>query len=630
MTTTPAETAPSTLPGASGTEKFTPRSKSERLLAAVVPAPEKGDGPPTAKSVLYPLIKPYRWQLALALFLNAVHGVAMTFQNVVPTYLIDHILTKTDNGVELTDATRWWRLAGLCGLFLLISIFGRMMMWHVGYRIFTWVRELVVRALRAQFFRHVNHLCLRFHGEHPSGELFSYLFGSPLSQIMQFIQHTSMMVPGSVVALITTVAVVAFWDLPLTGVLVFSVVTSVYMMRRSREQVELISTQYQKAEGDVSGRIADLLRGNKAVKMYAMEDIVMDRFNRAAATLGSKSYTRDVTMHMQWMKQETWGYCMFVLLLGTCTWRYLGHHVQLGQVTGYLLCFGGLQAPLQQVFTSITMWGSAKASITRIGTVLQASSSTPDPVGSELKVPASGDIIMDHVTFAYGDEPVLRDLTLTIPYGQTIAFVGPSGAGKSTISQLMLRLYDPQSGRITLGGVDLLHVRGNELRRRFGVVPQDPFIFRTSIRDNIAVARPDADEAAIRLACEQANAWEFISRQPKGLDTPVGEGGSTLSGGQRQRLAIARVLLASPPFFIFDEATSALDTISEDLIQQALNRNLGGRTAIFIAHRLATVKKVDRIVVLRNGMIEQDGTYDALVKQPGLFRELVEGQQLHG
>jgi ABC-type multidrug transport system fused ATPase/permease subunit len=162
------------------------------------------------------------------------------------------------------------------------------------------------------------------------------------------------------------------------------------------------------------------------------------------------------------------------------------------------------------------------------------------------------------------------------------------------------------------------------------VVPQDPFIFRTTIRDNIAVARPDADKAAIKRACELANAWEFIARLPQGLDTPVGEGGSTLSGGQRQRLAIARVLLADPPFFIFDEATSALDTISEDLIQQALNKNLGGRTAIFIAHRLATVKKVDRIVVLRDGRVEQDGTYDELVAKPGLFRELVEGQQLHG
>jgi ABC-type multidrug transport system fused ATPase/permease subunit len=162
------------------------------------------------------------------------------------------------------------------------------------------------------------------------------------------------------------------------------------------------------------------------------------------------------------------------------------------------------------------------------------------------------------------------------------------------------------------------------------VVPQDPFIFRSTLRDNLRVAKPTAKDDEIRRACQLANAWEFIDALPQKLDTRVGEGGSTLSGGQRQRLAIARVLLQDPAFFIFDEATSALDTLSEELIQKALEKNLVGRTAIFIAHRLATVKNVDRIIVMRDGRVEQDGTYDQLVSQPGLFKELVEGQQLRG
>jgi ATP-binding cassette subfamily B protein len=178
--------------------------------------------------------------------------------------------------------------------------------------------------------------------------------------------------------------------------------------------------------------------------------------------------------------------------------------------------------------------------------------------------------------------------------------------------------------------LNIRHCTGAELRKHFAVVPQDPFIFRTTIRHNLRVARPDATDAQMRRACEQANAWEFIEKLSAGLDTPVGEGGSTLSGGQRQRLAIARALLAEQDFFIFDEATSALDTVSERLIQSALEQAMVGRTAIVIAHRLATVKSCDRILVMRDGRVVQDGGYDDLVGQPGLFRDLVHGQMLKG
>ena len=236
---------------------------------------------------------------------------------------------------------------------------------------------------------------------------------------------------------------------------------------------------------------------------------------------------------------------------------------------------------------------------------------------------------MDHVGFGYApDRPVFTDLNLRIPYGQKVALVGPSGAGKSTITQLLLRLYDPDQGSVFLDSTDLRHCNGPDIRQRFGVVPQDPFIFRTTIRENLCVARPGATDAEIRTACEQANAWEFISKLPDGYETRVGEGGSTLSGGQRQRLAIARALLAEPDYFIFDEATSALDTVSEQLVQEAMEKCVAGRTAIIIAHRLATVRNCDRILVAAGGKIAQDGTYDQLLLQPGLFHDLVQGQVL--
>ena len=576
---------------------------------------------------VWPLFLRHRWLLVGALVLNGVHGAAIAVQNLYPKWLFSGVLEPKD----LPNAQRWIRLGWLIGGYLVVSLIVRMAAWHAGYRMFTWVRERVVFALRGQFFRHVNHLCLRFHGEHPSGELFSYLFGTPLGNVMGFFQHTSMSVPGAIITVLTTLAMFWQWDWVIASILMITSFAGVALMIRARKKMQQISSEFQSAEGDVSGRVADLLRGNKAVKLYAMEEQVALDFDRQALAIGQKSYQRDVLSHIEYMKQEGFSYFCYAALLAACTWRYLGNnHLELGTIAACLASYAGLNWPIQTIFQAFTLWGGAEASINRIGTVLDTPSTTPDPEPSvAVAVPSGAEIIFDRVNFAYvPGQPVLRDLSLTIPRGQRLALVGPSGAGKSTLAQLLLRLYDPQSGVVRLGGIDLRRFEASDLRKAFGVVPQDPFIFRTTVRDNVRVARPDATDAAIRRACELANAWEFIAKLPGGLGARVGEGGSSLSGGQRQRLAIARALLAEPECFIFDEATSALDTLSEQLIQEALEKNLGGRTVIFIAHRLATVKNCDRILVISEGRVLQDGSYAQLVERPGLFQELVRGQSL--
>ncbi len=581
--------------------------------------------PNAFRRYIWPLFLRDRWLLVGALVLNGIHGAAIALQNLVPKWLFAEVLEKPD----LTTAQRWTRLGWLVAGFLVVSLIARMAVWHAGYRMFTWVRERVVFALRGQFFRHVNHLCLRFHGEHPSGELFSYLFGTPLNNVMQFFQHTSMSVPGAIITVITTLVMFFRWDWLVATVLMVTSFASVALMIRAREKMQAINREFQSAEGDVSGRVADLLRGNKAVKLYAMEEQVAEDFDRQALVISRKSYERDVLSHIEYMKQETFGYFCYAALLAACTWRYLGGHIDLGTVAACLASFIGLNWPIQVVFQAFSLWGGAEASINRIGVVLDTPSTTPDPAGDAVPIPPAAEIVFEKVNFAYTPgQPVLRDVSLTIPRGQRIALVGPSGAGKSTFAQLLLRLYDPQTGTVRLGGVDLRRFESSDLRKQFGIVPQDPFIFRTTMRDNVRVSRPEASDAAIRHACELANAWEFIARLPGGLDARVGEGGSSLSGGQRQRLSIARALLAEPQCFIFDEATSALDTLSEQLIQEALEKNLGGRTVIFIAHRLATVRNCDRLLVIADGRIAQDGSYAELVAQPGLFQELVHGQSL--
>ncbi len=591
-------------------------------------APSASDATPRPSSFrrhVWPLLLRYRWHLIGAVTLVGLSGGAVAVQNVFPKWLFSYVLDVPD----LPTAERWRRLVWLALGYLVLTTIVRMAFWHVGYRLFTHARELVVLALRARFFRHVNQLCLRFHGEHSSGELFSYLFGSPLNNVMQFFQHATMSLPGSVMSVVITLALFWQWDHIIATLLLATACVSVWMMMRSRRRIEEIQREFQALEGNVSGQVSDLLRGNKAVKLYAMETEVSQKFERQADVIRRKTYERDVYSHVEWIKQEGLTYVCYAALMAACTWRYLSGDIDLGVVAACLAAYLGLTWPLQVIFTAFTLWGGASAALDRIGVVLDTASTTPDPAAPVVALPPQAEIVFDHVSFGYDPaQPVLADLNLTIAPGERVAFVGPSGAGKSTLTQLLLRLYDPQSGAVRIGGVDIRHVAASSLRRHFGVVPQDPFVFNTTLRDNLRVARPDATDDAIRRACEQANAWEFIAALPGGLDSRVGEGGTMLSGGQRQRLAIARALLAAPACFIFDEATSALDTLSEQLISDALEKNLGDRTALFIAHRLSTVKHCHRIFVIERGRIVQVGSYDELASRPGLFQELVQGQQL--
>jgi ABC-type multidrug transport system fused ATPase/permease subunit len=587
-------------------------------------------------SILGPLLQPYRAHLATAITLNALHGFAITFQIFAAVWLVDWVLRHEEGPWILTLAMRGLhlgdtlaaRLSVLAVTYFIVSVFGRMITWHIGYRIFTWVRERILTALREQFFRQVNHLCLRFHIKRSSGELYSYLFGSPLGYIVQFYQHCSMNVAGAIITVISAVAITLGWDWVLTAVLAIMVSVKVALMENARRRNRAIQRDFQQIESVVSGSVSDLLRGSRAVKLHAMEESASMEFGAQVRMISAKSYERDVRVHIEYMKQETADYLFFAAMMTVCALRHVHGDITIGQVTGFMLAYNQLQSPMSLLSQAFSLFGAAQTSIERIGEVLQAASTTPDPIGAALAVPPAGDLELRNVHFAYDAKPVINGIDLRIPYGQRIALVGPSGGGKSTIAQLLLRMYDPNQGHVLLAGVDLRHCIGSEIRRRFGVVPQDPFIFRSSLRQNLKVARSDADDVLLERACRQANAWEFISQLPQGLDTKLGEGGANLSGGQRQRLAIARAILADAPFLLFDEATSALDTLSEQLVQHTIGKICSGRTSIIIAHRLATVKDCDRIVVIKDGRIVQDGPYAELAGKPGMFRDLVEGQQL--
>jgi ATP-binding cassette subfamily B protein len=304
---------------------------------------------------------------------------------------------------------------------------------------------------------------------------------------------------------------------------------------------------------------------------------------------------------------------------------------ELVQFVIYAVMVAGAVAALSEV------WGElmrAAGATERMVELIEAEDAIRDPQAPRrLPEPVRGEIAFEHVTFRYParpELPALEDLSLRVRPGETVALVGPSGAGKSTIFQLLMRFFDPDAGRVTLDGVELRAMARADFRARIALVPQDAVIFAGSARENIRFGRPGATEAEVEAAARAAAAHDFILRLPQGYDTEVGERGVMLSGGQRQRIAIARAILRDAPVLLLDEATSALDAESERLVQQAVERLAEGRTTLIIAHRLATVKKADRIVVFQDGRIVAEGTHGALVAEGGLYARLARLQFTDG
>jgi subfamily B ATP-binding cassette protein MsbA len=484
----------------------------------------------------------------------------------------------------------------------------------------------MVRDLRRDAYRAILDQSTRYSSETSSGELMSLLlsdadqiqsaFGSRLADFVQGLLTMALVLVYAFslnLALATAVLVV-------TPLVVVPIVANFRTLRRS-------SFAARERIGEMGALLGETLRGHRLIKTYAMEEFEGERFDAANRRYFAASRQ---TMRLQAINSP-----LMEILAGiglALVFVYAAGQIHAGKMTvGGLLSFLAavlmLYKPLKDVTKTNIVLQVALSAAERLFAVIDGTAEIVEKPDAVDLAPFSRTVRWEGVRFRYGSEPVLEGVNLAIARGETVALVGASGAGKTTLVNLLPRLYDPTGGRVTFDGVDLRDATLKSLRRQIGLVTQETILFDTTVKENIAYGERLPDEGRVRAAARAAYADEFVERLPQGYDAPVGEGGARLSGGQRQRLAIARAIYKDAPILILDEATSQLDAESEALVARALANLMRGRTTLVIAHRLSTVRRADRIVVLDGGVIAEEGTHAELLTRLGLYRRLHDMQQ---
>lgn len=515
----------------------------------------------------------------------------------------------------------------MCGALVIIYLV-RFLLRYVATYLMDYAGIRLIVDVRQKVFKHLQSLSLRFYQEYRTGKLISNVIGdvAMLNMLMATIQRATEQLFQ--LMLVTMLLFFINWQMALVVLLTLPLhyLNFYYFRGILRSDYMLI----QEKMSEISANLSESLSGVKVVKSFAKEHAESRRFFRNLRPMVELQMRVTVDNIYLAAASDILTVLTYLCTIGVGIRYVQNGNISIGEFVAFYSYVGMILTPILALSAMAATVSQGVVGASRVVHLLDQVPEIQDPEKPVAMPDLTGLIEFRDVNFYYKKDdhvPTINDFNLTIQPGQKVALVGPSGSGKSTMLNLLLRFYDVDSGSIRVDNIDLRRLRLEEYRSRIGVVLQEPFLFAGSIRKNIAYAKPDATDEEIENAARLANVEEFVNDLPDGYETVIGENGASLSGGQKQRLAIARAILKNPSILIFDEATSALDTLSEALVQEALDRMMEGKTTIIIAHRLSTIRNSDVIVVMQNGKIVQQGTHDDLVSQPGVYLTLYEKQR---
>jgi ABC-type multidrug transport system fused ATPase/permease subunit len=574
------------------------------------------------------LLSPYKKWLFLvwcAMSLETLMGLAAPWPLKI---IIDNVIGKEPlpkalsflNGTIFTSSTTAMEISAALAL-VFFAVMGSVAGYINSYYTES-VAQYVANDLRQKMYHHLQRLSLAFYDNHQIAKILNTITAD-VTTIQDFASQSILRMAIDFMTIIGMLFIMFFlhWDFALIAVGVTPFI--LMFVIRFKKAVKNATREVRKDQSIMAAVMQQGLESMRSINAFNRQDVEEERLKKASLeTIKAALRARKLKAMLVPSINVTVAICVAVVLYQGADLVVTGA-MTIGALTVFLAYLSKFFAPVQDVAKMSTIVAQTGVALERIQEILNADTIIPEKPDAYAPGKLKGNIDFEHINFSYvPGNPVLKDFNLSIKEGQRIGVCGPSGGGKSTVASMIARFYDPETGRILIDGNDITDYTIDGLRQQIGFVLQDTFVFFGTVRENIAYGRPEATDEEIYEAAKMAKAHDFIMRMPEGYDTVVGERGITLSGGQRQCIGIARAIVRNSPILILDEPTAALDTESEKIVIEALERLMEGRTVIIIAHRLSTIRDADKIIVLKNGMVAEEGTHDELISLGKVYHEL--------